>query len=113
VQNLMRAHVEGLEIVSAGLAHEIHNPLNFIKNANLLIAENVGKLQATLAGSDRGAARAHRGHREDPGAHRQDGAELDARGGADREGRRSDPPLRREGYPTERRRSISTWRWPR
>jgi signal transduction histidine kinase len=50
VQNLMRAHVEGLEIVSAGLAHEIHNPLNFIKNANLLIAENVGKLQATLAG---------------------------------------------------------------
>ena len=50
VQNLMRAHVEGLEIVSAGLAHEIHNPLNFIKNANLLIAENVGKLQAMLAG---------------------------------------------------------------
>jgi signal transduction histidine kinase len=49
VQNLMRAHVEGLEIVSAGLAHEIHNPLNFIKNANLLIAENVGKLQETLA----------------------------------------------------------------
>ena len=46
----MRAHVEGLEIVSAGLAHEIHNPLNFIKNANLLIAENVGKLQETLAG---------------------------------------------------------------
>jgi signal transduction histidine kinase len=61
VQNLMRAHVEGLEIVSAGLAHEIHNPLNFIKNANLLIAENVGKLQETLASlkdlpSDRTAA---------------------------------------------------------
>ena len=50
MMNLMRAHVEGLEIVSAGLAHEIHNPLNFIKNANLLIAENVGKLQETLAG---------------------------------------------------------------
>jgi signal transduction histidine kinase len=50
VQNLMRAHVDGLEIVSAGLAHEIHNPLNFIKNANLLIAENVGKLQEQLGG---------------------------------------------------------------
>ena len=50
VQNIMRAHAEGLEIVSAGLAHEIHNPLNFIKNANLMIAENVDKLL-------RGAAR--------------------------------------------------------
>jgi signal transduction histidine kinase len=49
VQSLMRAHVEGLEIVSAGLAHEIHNPLNFIKNANLLIAENVEKIRVILA----------------------------------------------------------------
>ena len=48
VQNIMRAHVEGLEIVSAGLAHEIHNPLNFIKNANLLIAENVEKIRGIL-----------------------------------------------------------------
>jgi signal transduction histidine kinase len=52
VQNLMRAHIEGLEIVSAGLAHEIQNPLNFIKNAQHLIAENVAKLRQVLAGLD-------------------------------------------------------------
>ncbi len=45
VHSLMRAHVEGLEIVSAGLAHEIQNPLNFIKNAQKLIEENVAKLR--------------------------------------------------------------------
>ena len=49
VQSLMRAHVEGLEIVSAGLAHEIQNPLNFIKNAQLIIAENVTKLRQAVA----------------------------------------------------------------
>jgi signal transduction histidine kinase len=48
LQGVMRAHAEGLETISAGLAHEIHNPLNFIKNANLVIAENVGKLLAAL-----------------------------------------------------------------
>lgn len=48
VQDIMRAHVQGLEIVSAGLAHEIHNPLTFIKNANLLIAENVSKVRDIL-----------------------------------------------------------------
>ena len=48
VQNVMRAHVEGLEIVSAGLAHEIQNPLNFIKNAQLLIVENVKKLRLVM-----------------------------------------------------------------
>jgi two-component system NtrC family sensor kinase len=46
----LRAHVEGLEIVSAGLAHEIQNPLNFIKNAQLLIAENVAKLRQAMEG---------------------------------------------------------------
>jgi signal transduction histidine kinase len=50
VQSMMRAHVEGLEIVSAGLAHEIQNPLNFVKNAQLLIAENLEKLTAALEG---------------------------------------------------------------
>jgi signal transduction histidine kinase len=48
LQGVMRAHAEGLETISAGLAHEIHNPLNFIKNAHLVIAENVGKLQEML-----------------------------------------------------------------
>jgi signal transduction histidine kinase len=50
VQNIIRAHVEGLEVVSAGLAHEIHNPLTFIKNAHLLISENLAKLQHGLSG---------------------------------------------------------------
>jgi signal transduction histidine kinase len=50
VQSLVRAHVEGLEIVSAGLAHEIQNPLNVIKNAQLLIEENVDKLRAVIEG---------------------------------------------------------------
>jgi signal transduction histidine kinase len=49
IQDIMRAHAEGLETISAGLAHEIHNPLNFIKNANLVIAEDVHKLLSTLA----------------------------------------------------------------
>jgi signal transduction histidine kinase len=48
IQGVMRAHAEGLGTISAGLAHEIHNPLNFIKNANLVIAENVGKLRQVL-----------------------------------------------------------------
>ncbi len=48
LQGVMRAHAEGLETISAGLAHEIHNPLNFIKNANLVIAESAAKLLAAL-----------------------------------------------------------------
>jgi signal transduction histidine kinase len=48
IQDLMRAHAQGLETISAGLAHEIYNPLNFIKNANLVIAENVAKLEQAL-----------------------------------------------------------------
>jgi signal transduction histidine kinase len=48
IQDIMRAHAEGLEIISAGLAHEIYNPLNFIKNAHLVIADNVARLQEAL-----------------------------------------------------------------
>jgi signal transduction histidine kinase len=50
VEHLIRAHVQGLEIVSAGLAHELQNPLNFIKNAHALIAENLEKVREALAG---------------------------------------------------------------
>jgi signal transduction histidine kinase len=48
LQGIMRAHAEGLETISAGLAHEIYNPLNYIKNAHLVIAENVARLQQAL-----------------------------------------------------------------
>jgi len=48
---LMRAHVKGLEIVSAGLAHEIYNPLSRLKSAWMVIDEQTDKM---LAGLDRG-----------------------------------------------------------
>jgi signal transduction histidine kinase len=51
VNNLMRAHAEGLEIVSGGLAHEIQNPLTFIKGAQLMIAEQLGKIRDQIAGA--------------------------------------------------------------
>ena len=47
VNNLMRAHAEGLEIVSGGLAHEIQNPLTFIKGAQLMIVEQHGQDRAS------------------------------------------------------------------
>jgi signal transduction histidine kinase len=51
VNNLMRAHAEGLEIVSGGLAHEIQNPLNFIKGAQHMIFEQVAKIREQIAGA--------------------------------------------------------------
>jgi signal transduction histidine kinase len=51
VHNLMHAHVEGLEIVSGGLAHEIQNPLTFIKGAQLLIGEQIKKIHEQVAGA--------------------------------------------------------------
>jgi signal transduction histidine kinase len=50
IQDIMRAHAEGLETISAGLAHEIYNPLNFIKNAHLVIADSVDRLLRALPG---------------------------------------------------------------
>lgn len=51
VHNLMQAHAEGLEIVSGGLAHELQNPLNFIKGAQHLIVEQVEKIREQVAGA--------------------------------------------------------------
>ncbi len=48
VGHLMRAHVEGLGSVSAGLAHELHNALNYIKSSNNIVQENVGRLRELL-----------------------------------------------------------------
>ena len=44
----MRAHVRNLEVISAGLAHEIHNPLSYIKNAFVVISEKVDAVARTL-----------------------------------------------------------------
>ncbi len=51
VDHLMRAHAEGLEIVSGGLAHEIQNPLTFIKGAQLMIVEQISKIREQIAGA--------------------------------------------------------------
>ena len=44
VGNIIRAQVQSLELISASLAHEIHNPLAYIKNANTIVTENIEKL---------------------------------------------------------------------
>ena len=46
--SMMKASVKTLEIISAGLAHEIHNPLSYIKNSHLLMAECAGRIEQAL-----------------------------------------------------------------
>ncbi|GMV42102.1 MAG: hypothetical protein AMXMBFR64_38180 [Myxococcales bacterium] len=41
---VMKAQARSLEIISAGLAHELHNPLSYLKNAVLTTAESAGRL---------------------------------------------------------------------
>ena len=41
--NFMNEQARSFEIISAGLAHEMHNPLAYIKNANFVIAESARK----------------------------------------------------------------------
>ncbi len=50
-----REQVRSLEVISAGLAHEIHNPLSFVANAVHVIGERLAELQAAAA---RGASQA-------------------------------------------------------
>ena len=49
VKSAMRAQVRSLEAVSAGLAHEIRNPLTYIKNAVFVITESVQIIQKAMA----------------------------------------------------------------
>lgn len=49
VGNIIRAQVQSLELISASLAHEIHNPLAYIKNANTIVAENLEKLLRVMS----------------------------------------------------------------
>ena len=44
--NFMNEQARSFEIISAGLAHEMHNPLAYIKNANFVIGENAKKVMA-------------------------------------------------------------------
>lgn len=49
VERLMRSQMSSLETVAGGLAHEINNPLNYIKQAMLLIERDLGALDAASA----------------------------------------------------------------
>lgn len=52
VSNMIQAQKKSLEIVTAGLAHEIHNPLSYIKNAFFMISEKTEGITKMLAQSD-------------------------------------------------------------
>jgi signal transduction histidine kinase len=42
---LVHEQIKSLEVISAGLAHEIHNPLNYIRSALFVICEAAGELE--------------------------------------------------------------------
>lgn len=41
---VMKAQAKSLEIISAGLAHELHNPLSYLKNAVLVTADSANRI---------------------------------------------------------------------
>jgi signal transduction histidine kinase len=73
-ERLMEGRMDSLETIAGGLAHEINNPLNYIKAGVGVLEGELGKLQAALArlragealsereaqGLDKGAARSTR-----------------------------------------------------
>ena len=50
--NFMNEQARSFEIISAGLAHEMHNPLAYIKNANFVIGENAKKVMSAAQNPD-------------------------------------------------------------
>ncbi len=48
VSSILRANVRSLEVISAGLAHQIHNPLNYIKSALFVIDQQHRKIRAVV-----------------------------------------------------------------
>jgi signal transduction histidine kinase len=44
VSQMVKAQSRSLELISAGLAHEIHNPLSYVKNAHFVIARDARRL---------------------------------------------------------------------
>lgn len=49
---LMAAQAQSLELISAGLAHEIHNPLSYIRNAQHMIARDADAIVSAAAALD-------------------------------------------------------------
>jgi signal transduction histidine kinase len=45
VNQIIEAQASSLETISGGLAHEIQNPLNYIKNSQALLVEGLGKIK--------------------------------------------------------------------
>lgn len=45
---VMKAQAKSLEIISAGLAHELNNPLSYLKNAVLVSAESANRIVQTV-----------------------------------------------------------------
>jgi signal transduction histidine kinase len=52
VTRVMTAQVKSLEVISAGLAHELHNPLSYIKNSQFVVGENVTRIVEALRNAD-------------------------------------------------------------
>ena len=50
--HLMKESVRTLEVISAGLAHQIHNPLAYIKTSLFVIDEQLAKLRRALSAPD-------------------------------------------------------------
>jgi len=47
-ERLMTQRMDSLQVVAARLAHEIHNPVNYIRNGAVLAQRSLGKLEALL-----------------------------------------------------------------
>ncbi len=47
-EKLMIQRMDSLQVVAARLAHEIHNPVNYIRNGAVLAKRSLGKLEAIL-----------------------------------------------------------------
>lgn len=47
-EKLMTQRMDSLQVIAARLAHEIHNPVNYIRNGAVLAQRSLGKLEAIL-----------------------------------------------------------------
>ena len=54
LSHTLHEQVKSLELISAGLAHEIHNPLGYIRSSLFVIEESMSQLQAAADKGDQG-----------------------------------------------------------